>query len=122
MLSSDMNLNYNQRNRIGGKDSICLIIKLNSVTFATSSESYHEIDKNIYLDHLPYLILFSKIPENSDLRESIKYARKLIIQAIRKETIHLSSINSLKNSKEIRVKLKLLAQSEKKILECATPL
>ncbi len=122
MLSSDMNLDYNQRNRINGTDSICLIIKLNAVAFTTSAESYHEIDKNIYLDHLPYLILFSKIPENPELRKSIKYSRKLIIQAIRKETIHLSSINSLKNSKEIRVKLKLLAQSEKKILECATPL
>ncbi len=122
MLSSDMNLNYNQRNRIDSTDSICLIIKLNTVTFAMSPEPYHEIDKNIYLDHLPYLILFSKIPKNPELRESIKYARKLIIQAIRKETIHLSSINSLKNSKEIRVKLKLLAQSERKILECETPL
>ncbi len=121
-MSFDMNLNYNQKNRINCADSLCLIIKSNSVEFAIPLDSYHEIDKNIYLDHFPYLILFSKIPENSDLRESIKYARELIIRAIRREIIHLSSTDYLKNSKEILVKLKLLAQSEKKILECATSL
>jgi len=123
MLSTNMNLNYNHmRKKIDIRTNLFIIIKVNSVEFSSSSNGYQEIGKNIFMDHLPYLIFFSKIPSNNNLKESFKWSRKLILRNINKEISKLSAINSLQKSKDIEIKIELLTESVLRLQKNAIPL
>ena len=123
MLSSNMNFNYDHmKKKIDNRTNLFIIIKVDSVEFSSFSNSYQEIGKNIFMDHLPYLIFFSKIPSNNNLKESFKWSRKLILRNINKEISKLSAINSLQRSKEMEMKIKLLTESILKLQKNAIPL
>ncbi|MGC9193755.1 MAG: hypothetical protein ACP5FQ_07710 [Thermoplasmata archaeon] len=123
MLSSNMNFNYGQmKKKIDNRINLFIIIKVDSVEFSSFSNGYQEIGKNIFMDHLPYLIFFSKIPSNNNLKESFKWSRKLILRNINKEISKLSAINSLQRSKEMEMKIKLLTESILRLQKNAIPL
>jgi hypothetical protein len=123
MLSADTNFNHNNmRKKFQDKAKLFIIITMNSIQFSSFSYGYQEIGKNIFIDHLPYLIFFSKIPSNDNLRESFKWSRKLVIRNIDKEISRLIALNSLKRSKEIEIKIKLLTDSMLRLQRDAVPL
>jgi hypothetical protein len=110
------------RKKFQDKAKLFIIITMNSIQFSSFSYGYQEIGKNIFIDHLPYLIFFSKIPSNDNLRESFKLSRKLFIRNIDKEISILIALNSLKRSKEIEIKIKLLTDSMLRLQRDAVPL
>jgi len=123
MLSADTNFKHNDsRRKLKDKANLFIIIKVDSVEFSSFSNGYHEIGRNIFMDHLPYLIFFSKIPSNNNLKESFKWSRKLILRNINKEISKLSTLNSLQKSKEIEMKIKLLTDSLLRLQKNAIPL
>jgi hypothetical protein len=123
MLSANTNFNYNNmRRKFQDKPNLFIIIKIDSIQFSSFSYGYQEIGKNIFIDHLPYLIFFAKIPLNDNLRESFKWSRKLVIRNVDKEISRLVALNSLKRSKEIEIKINLLTDSMLRLQRDAVPL
>jgi|GEM_PF-5132911 len=120
MLSTDMNPNYNNiKKKYRENSNLSIFIKISSVEFAYDMEGYIPIDNNIYLDSFPYLIFFSNVSLSPDLKGALKWARKLVLNMLDKEINKFIILNSLRNSKEIDQKLKLLQESKIKINERA---
>ncbi len=117
MLSTDMNHNSNYvKKKLSRFDNLSIIIKMTSVEFSLNTEGFIHIGDNIYLDNLPYLILFNKVPLSPYLEGSFKWTKKLVLNMLDKEINKLVILNSLRNSKDIGAKLKLLEESKRKII------
>lgn len=115
-----MNPNYNNiKKKYRENSNLSIFIKISSVEFAYDMEGYIPIDNNIYLDSFPYLIFFSNVSLSPDLKGALKWARKLVLNMLDKEINKFIILNSLRNSKEIDQKLKLLQESKIKINERA---
>lgn len=117
MLLTDMNSSCNNVKKKSRENNskLSVFIKLTSVEFGYDYEGYIAIDNNIYLDSFPYLIFFIKVSLNPNLKEAIKWSRKLVLNTLDKEINKFITLNSLRNSKETDQKLKLLQESKRKI-------
>ncbi|MGC8655832.1 MAG: hypothetical protein ACP5RG_02850 [Thermoplasmata archaeon] len=116
-MLTDTNSSCNNVKKKSREDNskLSVFIKLTSVEFGYDYGGYIAIDNNIYLDSIPYLIFFIKVSLNPDLKEALKWARKLVLNMLDKEINKFITLNSLRNSKETDQKLKLLQESKRKI-------
>lgn len=120
MLSSEINPGYNNiKKRCSGESKLSIVIRTTSVEFTRSPEGYQAIGNNIFIDNFPYLIFFAHMPDNPNLKESVMWTRKLILQMINREIAKLSSQSNSYGQKETEIKLRLLKESEKKIMNAA---
>lgn len=67
------------------RDEIKVLISMNDVRFSQNPGDYMEVTEDVFLSGLPYLLLFNRIPANSDLEVANSKAENVIVRMIEKE-------------------------------------